>query len=278
MAVVAAGELHDQLAAGEPAGQPDRGHGRLGAGGHEADLLDRRAARRSPRRARPRARSGCRTTCRGPTAACDGRAAPGGARGRAASGPSSRPGRRTRCRRRRRGRGRGARAMKRGVPPTALKARTGEFTPPGRHRAGPARRARRTGRWGGRGRRSGTGQVTAAFSPTGPSRCTSARTSGAPGVTQTTSGHDGGVPVTGGGNARLDRSPRRYRRVTRGRPARWTGAAREGEHRRCTSRRVGGREWGETSTMTAHAIRPGARRPRPWCRWRCCPGPGPPAS
>ena len=41
VAVVAAGELHDELAAGEAAGQPDRGHGGLGAAGHEPDLLRR---------------------------------------------------------------------------------------------------------------------------------------------------------------------------------------------------------------------------------------------
>ena len=58
VAVVAAGELHDEVAAGEAAGQPDRGHGGLGARGDQAHLLDRRTARRSPRRARPRARVG----------------------------------------------------------------------------------------------------------------------------------------------------------------------------------------------------------------------------
>ena len=42
MAVVAAGELHDHVAAGEAAGQPDRRHRRLGAGGDEPDPLDRR--------------------------------------------------------------------------------------------------------------------------------------------------------------------------------------------------------------------------------------------
>ena len=43
VAVVAAGELHHELAAGEPAGQPDGGHGGLGARGDQPDLLDRRA-------------------------------------------------------------------------------------------------------------------------------------------------------------------------------------------------------------------------------------------
>lgn len=37
--VVAAGELHDLRTAGEPARQPDRGHGRLGAGRHQPYLL-----------------------------------------------------------------------------------------------------------------------------------------------------------------------------------------------------------------------------------------------
>ncbi len=41
VAVVAAGELHDLGPAGEAPGQPDRRHGGLGAGGDQADLLDR---------------------------------------------------------------------------------------------------------------------------------------------------------------------------------------------------------------------------------------------
>ena len=40
VAVVAAGELHDLGAAGEAAGEPDRGHGRLGTAGHQPHLLD----------------------------------------------------------------------------------------------------------------------------------------------------------------------------------------------------------------------------------------------
>ena len=40
VAVVAAGELHDLPAAGEPAGDADGGHRRLGAARHEADELD----------------------------------------------------------------------------------------------------------------------------------------------------------------------------------------------------------------------------------------------
>ena len=41
MTVIATGELDDQIAAGEPAGQAQRGHGGLGAGGDHADLLHR---------------------------------------------------------------------------------------------------------------------------------------------------------------------------------------------------------------------------------------------
>lgn len=41
VAVVAPGELDHLGAAGEAPGEPDRGHGRLGPGGDEADLLDR---------------------------------------------------------------------------------------------------------------------------------------------------------------------------------------------------------------------------------------------
>src|SRR5690606_36614678 len=42
VAVVVAGELHDDVAAGEAAGDADRGHRGLGAGGHEPHELDRR--------------------------------------------------------------------------------------------------------------------------------------------------------------------------------------------------------------------------------------------
>ena len=42
MAVVAAGELHHEVATGEAAREPDRGHGGLGARGDQAHLLDRR--------------------------------------------------------------------------------------------------------------------------------------------------------------------------------------------------------------------------------------------
>ena len=43
VAVVVAGELDQQVAAGEAAGQADRRHRRLGAGRDQAQLLDRRA-------------------------------------------------------------------------------------------------------------------------------------------------------------------------------------------------------------------------------------------
>ena len=130
VAVVAAGELHHHVAAGEAAGQPDRGHGRLGARGDEPDLLDRRPRHDllgqldlGPGRRAVRRPAGHRRLRRPPR--------PRGGRGRAASAPTSRPGRRTRCRPRRSARRPCAEAMNRGVPPTALKARTGEFTPPG---------------------------------------------------------------------------------------------------------------------------------------------------
>ena len=62
MAVVVPGELHDEAAAGEAAGEPDGAHRRLGAAGDQAHLLDRgRPGRRSPRRAAPRSRRACRT-------------------------------------------------------------------------------------------------------------------------------------------------------------------------------------------------------------------------
>ena len=43
--------------------------------------------------------------------------------------------------------------MNRGVPPTALNARTGEFTPPGRDGAGPLEQARADGGGVGAGHR-----------------------------------------------------------------------------------------------------------------------------
>ena len=44
VAVVAAGKLDDEVSAGEAAGQPDRRHGGLGAGGHHPDALGGRHA------------------------------------------------------------------------------------------------------------------------------------------------------------------------------------------------------------------------------------------
>ena len=45
MAVVVAGELHDLVTAGEPAGKPHRAHRRLGAAAHHPHLLDARHRR-----------------------------------------------------------------------------------------------------------------------------------------------------------------------------------------------------------------------------------------
>ena len=128
--VVAPGELDHQRAAGEPAGQPHRGHRRLGARIDQADLLHRgprddllgqvHLARRG-RAERGTVAPAPRTTAR----------APPGARARGSSAPRSRPGRRTRARPRRSGRARDPRTMNLGTPPTAPNARTGEFTPPG---------------------------------------------------------------------------------------------------------------------------------------------------
>ena len=71
VAVVAARELHDLVAAGRAAREPHRGHRGFGARRHEPDLLDRRRrVRRSPRPARPRAASARRTTCRSAAARC----------------------------------------------------------------------------------------------------------------------------------------------------------------------------------------------------------------
>ncbi len=65
VAVVAAVELHDPVAPGDPAGEPERAHRRLGPRRHEADLLAPPApARRCPRRAAPRRASACRRSCR----------------------------------------------------------------------------------------------------------------------------------------------------------------------------------------------------------------------
>ncbi len=74
--------------------------------------------------------SGRRRTARLPPRAARPRRRPDG-RGRGSSGPRSTPGRRSGCRRRRSASSPAAEVMNRGVPPTAVKARTGELTPPG---------------------------------------------------------------------------------------------------------------------------------------------------
>ena len=131
VAVVAAGELDDLGAAGVAAGQPDRAHGGLGAGVDHAQPLDRGdAADDLLRPARSPTASARRTTGRRPRPAARPRRRPGG-RGRGSSAPTSTPGRRSGCRRRRSASSPVAEVMNRGVPPTEVKARTGEFTPPG---------------------------------------------------------------------------------------------------------------------------------------------------
>ena len=68
--VVAAGELHDQVAPGEGARHADRAHHRLGARGHEAHLLGGRiGGRRRARPAPPPPRRARRRSCRAPAAA-----------------------------------------------------------------------------------------------------------------------------------------------------------------------------------------------------------------
>ena len=72
VAVVAASELHDQVALRGAAGQPDRTHDGLGAGRHEANLLNHRAHRcdalgqrdlTGARQAKGRARRGALRDC-----------------------------------------------------------------------------------------------------------------------------------------------------------------------------------------------------------------------
>ena len=159
MAVVAALELDDLVAAGGAARQPQRAHRRLGARADQAHLLDRRhAARGSPRRARSRARSARRTRGRRRRPRCTASSTAG----MAVAEDHRPPGADVvdvalafgvdRSRRRR------ARAMKRGVPPTARNARTGELTPPGMTRwarsnssAFVGRLGRASGQWTWRG-------------------------------------------------------------------------------------------------------------------------------
>ena len=69
VAVVVAGELHDRVAAGEPAGHADGAHGRLGAARHQAHLLDRRHPLDDGLgQAHLAGRSARRRTCRRPAA------------------------------------------------------------------------------------------------------------------------------------------------------------------------------------------------------------------
>ncbi len=144
MAVVATGELHDHVAAGEAARQPDRRHGGLGARRDEPHPLDRRPrhdllgqvdlghGRGAVRRAAGHGRLHRRLHLR--VGVADQHRTPGADQVDVlvavdVGEPRSRADR-----------------MKRGVPPTASNARTGEFTPPGitaRARSNIAREAAR---------------------------------------------------------------------------------------------------------------------------------------
>jgi hypothetical protein len=130
VAVVAAGELHDLAAPGEAAGQPDGAHGGLGAAVDQAHLLDRPDALDDAlgeldlaraRRAEARAAGGG-----GLQRLDDGRVGVPRIIGPQEQTRStySRPSASVRY-------GPVPLTMKRGVPPTARKARTGELTPPG---------------------------------------------------------------------------------------------------------------------------------------------------
>ena len=130
MAVVAAGELDDLGAAGESAGQPDRAHRGLGAGVDQPDQLDRRhpvddlggqfafGGSRRPERQASGGGLGDGLHDRRVRVAEDHRPPRADqvdvAVAVGVGQPVARP-----------------RVMKRGVPPTALNARTGELTPPG---------------------------------------------------------------------------------------------------------------------------------------------------
>ena len=118
VAVIAAFELHDLVAAGEAARQPDRAHGRFGAGAHHAHQLDRRhqladaVAPSAFRSASARRRTG--RARRAPAR----RASRPDARGRGSSAPTSRRSRCSGCRRRRRRSAPLARSKNTGSPPT----------------------------------------------------------------------------------------------------------------------------------------------------------------
>ena len=131
VAVVAAGELHDQRPAGGAAGQPDRRHHRLGAGVDQPHPLDRRhpvddllgqldLALGGRAEGQPAAGGrGHRLDDRGVGVAEDHRP-PGADQVDVAPAVGvGEPGARSPA------------AMNRGVPPTARNARTGLFTPPG---------------------------------------------------------------------------------------------------------------------------------------------------
>ena len=100
VAVVAAFELHDLRAAGEAAREADRGHRRLGAGGHEPHQLERRhAAAQSVSASSISASVGAPKERPCAAAACTARRPPD-ARGRRSAGPTSRRSRCSACRRR----------------------------------------------------------------------------------------------------------------------------------------------------------------------------------
>ena len=102
VAVVVAGELHDEAAPGEAAGQADGAHRRLGAAARPgAPARPGRPGRRSPRRAAPRSRRACRRRSRAPTASRTASSTRRVRRGRGSSAPSCTRGRRSRGRRRR---------------------------------------------------------------------------------------------------------------------------------------------------------------------------------
>ena len=149
VAVVAALDLDDEVAAGDGAHQVDRVHGGLGAGVGEAPLGEAEAAGQLLGRPRWRPRSAGRSGCRGGRARRPPRRGPGGC-GRRSRRRSRRACRRTRCRRR----------------PTRGTRRRGSSTRPGAGRSASWRSRRRPARSGprrsarccaaGGGRRSGT--------------------------------------------------------------------------------------------------------------------------
>ena len=132
VAVVVAGELDDLRPPGDPAGQPQRGHGGLGAAVDQADLLAaRHPLARSPRPASSPAPSGAPYDVPAAAAAVIGLdhlrmgvAEDDGAVALHQVDVARRPSTSHTY-------GPSARATKYGVPPTDRNARTGELTPPG---------------------------------------------------------------------------------------------------------------------------------------------------